>query len=1076
MLQIKNIVKTYLAGDSEVHALRGVNIDFREHEFVSILGPSGCGKTTLLNIIGGLDRYTEGDLVINGISTKLYKDADWDTYRNHSIGFVFQSYNLIPHQSVLSNVELALTLSGVSKSERRRRAKEALERVGLGDQLHKRPNQMSGGQMQRVAIARALVNNPDILLADEPTGALDTETSVQIMEILKSISKDKLIIMVTHNPVLAEQYSSRIINLLDGQVTGDSNPYHATAAEVAAQTPKKKAPKKPSMSFFAAMSLSMNNLLTKKARTFLTSFAGSIGIIGIALILALSNGIQNYINDIQRQTLASYPITIQKESTDLSAMISSIMGVQDQSGVEHEEGKVYSSSVMYDLMHSFSNAGKEQNNLSLFKKELIDNYENNDLAGHVSSIQYHYDVNLNIYVKDKNGDYACSDINEMFEKLYNTSGMNSMMEGMSSSFSNMTVWSEILPENHGGNEGTTDYVSGLVREQYELVHGTWPSAYDEVVLVMTKNNEISDITLYSLGLMTTDEMESLMMSALMNKDYESKVQSWTYEDICNIRFRLLLNTDYYKRNAETGTYDSIRDNAELLEMAIRNAPELKIVGIVRPAPDSTASMISGSLAYTSALTDYIIQKTAESEIVQEQIKDANKNRDLLTGLPFVVEEDLSNAQKVSVINAYLKSLSSDKKAEIYMDYMCTPSEDYLNATVSEYMKQIGDRAALEDAIAKQYAEKMGVSENTVREYLASYTDEELNKMVETALREMITQQYASQKKEEIRKAASKPDEETLQQAVDYYRQMVLAQCGNDKSAYLVYYFKTDMELDDAQSAAMVAGMSAEDVERIFEKITAEQAQALLESQFAITEEQINNNIADMLDAMVADADEETTLVLYEKYAPSRASDSTYENNLKLLGVVNPDEPSGISIYATTFEDKDAIADIIENYNETKDKEDQISYTDYVALIMSSVTTIINVISYVLIAFVSISLVVSSIMIGIITYISVLERTKEIGVLRSIGASKRDVSRVFNAETMIIGLCAGLIGIAVTVLLCIPISAVVQSLSGIPTIYASLPLAGGVILVAISVALTLIAGLIPSRIAAKKDPVEALRSE
>ena len=977
---------------------------------------------------------------------------------------------------MLSNVELALTLSGVSKSERRRRAKEALERVGLGDQLHKRPNQMSGGQMQRVAIARALVNNPDILLADEPTGALDTETSVQIMEILKSISKDKLIIMVTHNPVLAEQYSSRIINLLDGQVTGDSNPYHATAAEVAAQTPKKKAPKKPSMSFFATMSLSMNNLLTKKARTFLTSFAGSIGIIGIALILALSNGIQNYINDIQRQTLASYPITIQKESTDLSAMISSIMGVQDQSGVEHEEGKVYSSSVMYDLMHSFSNAGKEQNNLSLFKKELIDNYENNDLAGHVSSIQYHYDVNLNIYVKDKNGDYASSDINEMFEKLYNTSGMNSMMEGMSSSFSNMTVWSEILPENHGSNKGTTDYVSGLVREQYELVHGTWPSAYNEVVLVMTKNNEISDITLYSLGLMTTDEMESLMMSALMNKDYESKVQSWTYEDICNIRFRLLLNTDYYKRNAETGTYDSIRDNAELLEMAIRNAPELKIVGIVRPAPDSTASMISGSLAYTSALTDYIIQKTAESEIVQEQIKDANKNRDLLTGLPFVVEEDLSNAQKVSVINAYLKSLSSDKKAEIYMDYMCTPSEDYLNATVSEYMKQIGDRAALEDAIAKQYAKKMGVSENTVREYLASYTDEELNKMVETALREMITQQYASQKKEEIRKAASKPDEETLQQAIDYYRQMVLAQCGNDKSAYLVYYFKTDMELDDAQSAAMVAGMSAEDVERIFEKITAEQAQALLESQFAITEEQINNNIADMLDAMVADADEETTLVLYEKYAPSRASDSTYENNLKLLGVVNPDEPSGISIYATTFEDKDAIADIIENYNETKDKEDQISYTDYVALIMSSVTTIINVISYVLIAFVSISLVVSSIMIGIITYISVLERTKEIGVLRSIGASKRDVSRVFNAETMIIGLCAGLIGIAVTVLLCIPISAVVQSLSGIPTIYASLPLAGGVILVAISVALTLIAGLIPSRIAAKKDPVEALRSE
>ncbi len=1076
MLQIKNIVKNYYAGDTEVHALRGVNIDFRAHEFVSVLGPSGCGKTTLLNIIGGLDRYTEGDLVINGVSTKLYKDADWDTYRNHSIGFVFQSYNLIPHQSVLSNVELALTLSGVSKTERRKRAIEALERVGLGDQIHKRPNQMSGGQMQRVAIARALVNNPDILLADEPTGALDTETSVQIMEILKSISKDKLIIMVTHNPELAKQYSTRIISLLDGQITGDTNPYHATAEEIAAQTYSGKAHKKPSMSFFSAMALSMNNLLTKKARTFLTAFAGSIGIIGIALILSLSNGIENYIDDIQRQTLASYPITIQKETTDLSAMISSIMGSKEQSGEKHEDGKVYSSSVMYDLLHSVSNVGKDENNLALFKQELLDDYKNNQLADHVSSIQYQYDIDLNIYVKDKNGDYASSDISEIFDKLYNTSGMTGMMGEMSGSMSGMTVWSEILPEDRGNNGSTPDYVSGLVREQYELVHGNWPTAYDEVVLVMTKNNEISDITLYSLGLMTTDEMESLMMSALLDKEYESSVQSWTYEDICNIRFKLLLSTDYYKYNAETQTYDSIKDNADLLEMAVRNAPELKIVGIVRPSPDSTASMISGSLAYTSALTDYIISNTAEADIVKEQTKEENRNYDILTGLPFVLESQPTDTEKKQMIISYLQSLDDAKKAEIYLDYISKPDETYLDTTVAGYMKELGDRASLEDTIATQYAEKMGVSEATIREYLATYTDEELNNMVESALREMISEQYAANKKEEIRKEASKPDDQTLQAAIGRLTEALMPQFGNNKSLFVAYALKTEMELTDAQISAMLAQMSEEEISVLFDKLMTKQAESVLESQFAATDDQINKNIAAMLDSLLADADEQTLLALYDGYAPSTVSKSTYENNLKLLGVVDPEQPSGISIYATTFEDKDAIADIITEYNDSKDKEDQISYTDYVALIMSSVTTIINVISYVLIAFVSISLVVSSIMIGIITYISVLERTKEIGVLRSIGASKRDVSRVFNAETMIIGLCAGVIGIGITVLLCIPISAIVQSLSGIKTIYATLPWIGGVTLVLISVGLTLIAGLIPSRIAAKKDPVEALRTE
>lgn len=837
MLELNGIRKTYVTGTTSVEALKGIDLKFRDSEFVSILGQSGCGKTTLLNIIGGLDKYTSGDLKINGRSTKDFKDRDWDAYRNNSIGFVFQSYNLIPHQTVLSNVELALTLSGVSKAERRQRATEALEKVGLKEQIHKKPNQMSGGQMQRVAIARALVNDPDILLADEPTGALDTQTSIQIMDLLKEISKDRLIIMVTHNPELATQYSTRIIRLLDGTITDDSNPYNGEDDNITTKTDEdsltdkksgKTKKKKTSMSFFTALSLSLNNLMTKKTRTILTAFAGSIGIIGIALILSISNGIQNYIDRVQRDTLSSYPIQLQKESVDVSSMIENMMGNKDKN-VDHDKDKIYSNNIMTDMVNSMV-AEVNSNNLKAFKSYL----ENHkcDVDGYISDIQYSYDVPLYIYSTDTSDGVTQLNPSSVMENMY---GMSVSGDGMmSAGMQNTSVWSRLFDNRQ------------MLDEQYDLIAGSWADNYNEVMLVVDENNEIDDYTLYSLGFKDPAEVKKIFKNVMAGNSYETEETQYTYDEVLDKKFKLVLPTDLYRYNDTLGIWEDASHDDEYMTTVVNNAEEVKIAGIIRKNPDAASVSVSSGVAYTKDLMPHIIDKVNETQIVKQQLADPEK--DVFTGMSF----------------------------------------------------------------------------------------------------------------------------------------------DNDKTSI-----------------------------------------------------------------------------------------SMLENNKSLLGIASEDNPSEIDIYAKDFDSKEKLQDFIKNYNDevTADgrDEDTISYTDYVGILMSSVSTIITAISSVLIAFVAISLVVSSIMIGIITYISVLERTKEIGVLRSIGASKKDVSRVFNAETLIEGFVSGAMGIIITLILCIPANAVIKNVTDISNV-AQLPVAGAVILVIISMLLTTIAGLIPAKMAAKKDPVVALRTE
>ena len=895
MLELNDIKKDYVSGSTTVSALKGINLRFRDCEFVSILGQSGCGKTTMLNIIGGLDKYTSGDLKINGVSTKNYKDRDWDFYRNNSIGFVFQSYNLIPHQTVLSNVELALTLSGVSKAERKKRAIEALEKVGLGEQIHKKPNQMSGGQMQRVAIARALVNNPDILLADEPTGALDTETSIQIMELLKEISKDRLIIMVTHNPELAKDYSTRIVRLLDGVITDDSDPYTLEdmeadikakeAAKVKASEKKNKKSgkkQKTSMSFFTALSLSFNNLMTKKTRTILTAFAGSIGIIGIAMILSISNGIQLYIDRVQRDTLSSYPITLQAESIDISSMVTSMTGNSDSE--EHEDkSKIYSNDIMGDMINTMVKEVKS-NNLSEFKKYIENG--GSDIKSYVSDIQYSYDVPLNIYMKDTSNGVEQLNPSTMFDSIYGegaTSTSSAMSSGMGMGmFSNSSVWNQLL-----GNQQVLD-------EQYDVLAGHWPENYNEVVLVVDKNNEVDDYTLYSLGLKDPEEVRTLFKKMMVGESYETKKDiSYTFDEILDTEFKLVMPTDMYKYNDVTGTWDDYSKDDKYMTNVVNNGTDIKVCGIIRPNDDAVSTSISSGIGYTAKLTEYIIEEVKNSEIAKAQLADTSV--DVFTGVPF----------------------DNDRNTEITMD--------------------------------------------DVNAYMATLSPEE-----------------------------------------------------------------------SAQMQAMTSGMSDDQI-----------------------------------------------LQLFSASLKARTTDATLDSNKSKLGITDLDTPSQIDIYATDFDSKEKVQNIIKDYNKLQQddgkEENVINYTDYVGLMMSSVSTIINAISYVLIAFVAISLIVSSIMIGIITYISVLERTKEIGVLRSIGASKKDVSRIFNAETLIEGFVSGALGIVVTLLLCIPANALIKHLTDISNV-AQLPVAGGVILIIISMFLTFIAGLIPAKLAAKKDPVVALRSE
>ncbi len=987
MLKLTNIHKSYQAGDNTVEALKGIDLAFRESEFVSILGPSGCGKTTLLNIIGGLDQYSSGDLVINGRSTKNFRDSDWDAYRNHSIGFVFQSYNLIPHQSVLSNVELALTLSGVSKSERRERAKKVLEQVGLGDQMYKKPNQMSGGQMQRVAIARALINDPDILLADEPTGALDSETSVQIMEILREISKDKLIIMVTHNPDLAETYSSRIIRLLDGRVTGDSMPFEPETTS--APAPEKKKQRRPSMSLFTALSLSLNNLMTKKGRTFLTAFAGSIGIIGIALILSLSNGIQTYIDRVQEDTLSSYPITIEAESMDMSSLVTSLMGVHgeaEDSGT-HKLDAVYSNTIMYDLLNSLTSMESETNNLTAFKEYLESG--NSIVKDYTSAIQYSYELDMNIYAKDAEGTIFKSDVIDLLETCMSAmygGDYSSYFATYGSDYSQMEVWEEMLPPQ----DGDDGLINEILTEQYDVIYGSWPQNYDEAVLIVNKNNEISDLVIYCLGLGEQSRVVEAMQNVMNGGELDTFDESWSYEDICNMTFKVVLPAEYYRHDSATGAYTDIIGTDAGMDYLYNSediGTTVKIVGILRPNENAVSSMMSGAIGYTAALTDYLLEKSQNMDILKAQ-KDS-PDTDVISGLPFLTDDYyVSDEQKAADITAYIETLSDSEKASIYTAVMSEPSEEYVNALIEQQMSQM-TREYIETMVVQSYAEEMGVDEETVSSYIAQMDDETLFSYVEEAMREQIREEYAAGVQEQVGQMTT----DQLAAALDYG------------------------------------------------ELTIDQY-----------------------------------VFMYDSFMPPAVSDSTYEENLKLLGDVDYASPKTINIYAATFEDKDLIADEIEKYNDSVDEEDQISYTDYVALLMGSITTIINAISYVLIAFVAISLIVSSIMIGIITYISVLERTKEIGILRSIGASKRDISRVFNAETLIVGFVSGALGIGVTLLLLIPINIIVHHLTDIMSLNAVLPAAGAAILVIISMLLTFIAGLIPSRLAAKKDPVVALRTE
>jgi len=983
MLELKEIIKQYPAGDKPVKALRGVSLKFRQSEFVSILGPSGCGKTTLLNIIGGLDQYTSGDLVINGKSTKDFKDRDWDAYRNHSIGFVFQSYNLIPHQTVLQNVEIALTVSGVSKAERRKRAIEALRQVGLDDQLNKRPNQISGGQTQRVAIARALVNDPEIILADEPTGALDTGTGIQVMEILKEVAKDRLVIMVTHNPNLANKYSTRIIQMIDGEIISDSSPLEKTKGSKA-----KVAGKKPSMSFATAFMLSLKNLFTKKGRTTLTAFAGSIGIMGIALILAVSQGMTNYIDAVQEDALSSYPLSIEETSVDLATLMEAFMKVGNAE-IEHNKEAVYKKTAIYDMISAFSNIGSSQNDLKSFKLFLEEEYSKEDedgLGKAITGLQYSYDLNLNVYTKNVDGDILKSDAGELLRELMtehmgvDVSALQSM-SSMGSGMLSINMWQEILP----GKDG--ELVNDVLKKQYDVVYGRWPGNYDEIVLVLDQNNELDDVTLYALGLESRESIDATMSAALKGEETDKNEAKWSYEEILESEYRVIFDSDSYIYDESSGLYVDIRTTEAGLRYLYNDALVLKVTGIIRPNKNAQSTMLSGAIGYTANLTEYIVENSKDSPVVNAQ-KD-NSTIDILTGLPFKSNtENLTPEEKEKELYEYLSNLSKDGKATAYIKIMSIPSQEHVDAVVAGTMSNY-NRTDMEAVMAEELADKMGIGKEAIENYISSMSDEEISELFATSIVEQFRIQYAKQAE---------------------------AQLGS---------------MDPVQLAVML--------DQGLENFTREEYE-----------------------------------IYYDEIM--EFSDKSYEENLTLIGYVDMDSPKIINIYASTFESKNVIEDAIKDYNEGKPELSQIKYTDFLGIIMSSINSIVNAITWVLLAFVAISLVVSSIMIGVITLISVQERTKEIGILRAIGASKSDVSSMFNAETVIIGLASGLLGVAVTYLLCIPINIILHTVTGIGNLTAFLPINAAIILVLISIGLSLIAGFIPSRSAAKKDPVVALRTE
>ena len=1109
MLQIKDIRKQYVTGELVQTALDGVSLNLRDNEFVAILGPSGSGKTTLLNVIGGLDRYDSGDLIINGISTKKYSDRDWDSYRNHTIGFVFQSYNLIPHQSVQANVELALTISGISPGERKKRARAALEAVGLGNQLHKKPNQMSGGQMQRVAIARALVNNPDILLADEPTGALDSETSVQIMELLKEVARDRLVVMVTHNPELAEEYANRIVRVKDGKIIGDTNPFAVDTSLLAA--PKHQNMGHASMSWFTALSLSFNNLRTKLARTLLTSFAGSIGIIGIALIMSLSTGFQKYIDKIQADTLSNYPMTLQAETADMTAALAAFGSSMSQIS-ELPEGVVGEQQMISSM---FSQIGK--NDLGSFKTYLEAHYS--DVADNISALHYGYSVRPQIFADDAEEILQVNPA-KLFAKVTGSSAMSAYMDS--------NVFYEMI-----------DNID-LLESQYQVIRGRWPESYNEMVFVLTDPSAITDYMAYALGLKAADGLQEMIRQVMQGKPAElnSEPGQWTYEELMALRFRLIDASALYRYNQEYNVWEDMSGDQGHMKDLIENGETLSIVGIVVPREGSTATLLTSGIAYTSELTHYVIGKAQNSQIVKNQLE--NTSIDVFTGKEFGAKdeenqlsfEDMISIDGEAISSAFGMNLSVDSLKKLLSDYLSASLKDinvdtaaaqqdfldtlrvmsvemldgYIAANADESgeaVLSIGDAAA----IAGDYLSGPGSGHIAALAGKYPVTEGEFSQVYQPLLEGLVNSCVASA----LSGSAASPTDETTApteeapeateatapEATDATQpeESVPPETEPDVTVPPIDLPDIDTVLSVRISGPMVAGMvdgymvntfvtgtaaamgsrmmSGEIVAILSQKLSGigNVLSAYMGSAFYVNEEKLAS-------AFQFNMTEEDLRRLMEAMSAQNQATSA-ESNLRSLGYADLAQPTSINVYMGDFEKKEAFIDFLDTYNEKMEAEDEekvISYTDITGIMMSSVRTIIDSVSYALIAFVAVSLVVSSIMIGIITYISVMERTKEIGVLRAIGASKRNISQVFNAETFIIGLCSGLIGIGVTLLTLIPGNMLIHHLTDNPDIVAQLPATNAAILILLSVVLTLIGGFIPARQAAKKDPVIALRSE
>lgn len=1056
MLQVKSISKQYKTGDLIQNALQNVSVNFRDNEFVSILGPSGSGKTTLLNIIGGLDRYDKGNLIINNVSTKKYKDRDWDSYRNHTIGFVFQSYNLIPHQTVLANVEMALTIGGISKKERKKLALDALDKVGLREQAHKKPNQMSGGQMQRVAIARALVNNPDILLADEPTGALDTETSVQVMELLKKVANDRLVIMVTHNPELAETYSTRIVKLKDGKIIGDTNPFELN--ENILEKPKHKNLGKASMSFLTALSLSFNNLLTKKGRTILTSFAGSIGIIGIALILSLSAGFQNYIDKIQEDTLSSYPLTITSETADKTSMLLSMVSNNE----EEIEGDIVKETQSISTM--FSKIGT--NDLKSFKKYLEENKDEvNTMA---SDIQYKYSVSPLIYTKGSTN--QVTQLNP--STLLSSMSVSSLMSSSTLVGSKLSVFNEMIDDKK------------MIDSQYNVIAGKMPEKFDEVILVLPNENEISDLLAYSLGLRDNEELKDMISKIMMGETVESHNEplELTYEELMNIPLKLVNATDTYKYNSKYEIYENMTEDETFMEEVYNNAIDLKIVGIVCAKEDTNASILTTGIAYTKDLTQYVINKALESKIVKKQLDNieinvfSNKKFDDESKRAGIDFQDMVSIDKAKLSSAFGVNITEKDISNMTKGYM-TEISNAITADTSKAQKLFSDTlVTLTKNLLNDYISKNGIAG------VATLKLDEVESIVSEAMATETTKELlANLEKEYIipQDSFSSMYAELIKGFLTSYINMTATDKTNPSTFIAKEAVDALVTTFTTQEAVITTSqtIAIKMTEATMQKTILTQVGELTSKLMSTMASSFNVDENKIASAFKINIDEDEIKRLIETMSSNETESAS--SNLISLGYQEIEEPTSISFYFNDFDSKEIFIDFIEKYNEKMEAENDekvIKYTDITGALMSSVSIIVDSVTYVLIAFVSISLIVSSIMIGIITYISVFERTKEIGILRAIGASKKNISSIFNAETFIVGLCSGIIGIIVTLLLLIPINQIIHTVTNNNAIIAILPIQSGIILVILSVILTLIGGLIPSKTAAKKDPVLALRSE